>query len=80
MSAVDGIQGLVAKYLASPQGKEAIQSFLSSPKGKEVIDAYLSTSEGQQMAQMLLLRALDGLAIPDTIKDQIRAALAQSKS
>jgi hypothetical protein len=76
MSAIEGIQGLVAGYLASPKGQDAIRSFLSSPQGREAINAYLSTPEGQQMARLLLLRALDGLKIPNEVKDQIRKALA----
>ncbi len=77
MNAIDGIQGLVAGYLASPKGQEAIRSFLSSPDGKEVIDAYLATPQGQQMARLLLLRALDGLSIPEEVKVMIRNALAE---
>jgi len=77
MGALDGIQGMVAGYLASPGGQETIRSFLASPQGKEAIDAYLSTPRGQQMARLLLLRALDSLDIADSVKDQIRAALAE---
>jgi len=77
MGALDGIQGMVAGYLASPGGQETIRSFLASPQGKEAIDAYLSTPGGQQMARLLLLRALDNLDIADSVKDQIRTALAE---
>jgi hypothetical protein len=80
MGALDGIQGMVASYLASPRGQEAIRSFLSSPQGKEAIDAYLSTHEGQQMARLLLGRALDSLNIPEQVKDQIRTALAEAEA
>jgi hypothetical protein len=75
---MDGIQGMVAGYLASPNGQEAIRKFLSSPQGKEAIDSYLSTPGGQQMARLLLLRALDGLNIPDEVKGQTRTALAEA--
>ncbi|MFZ0005923.1 MAG: hypothetical protein WCC86_09915 [Methanoregula sp.] len=78
MGVIDGIQGLVAEYLASQKGQETIRAFLSSPQGKEAINAYLSTLEGQQMARLLLLRALDRLEIPETVKEQIRKALADS--
>lgn len=78
MGAIDGIQGMVAGYLASPKGQEAIRSFLSSPQGKEAIDSYLSTPGGQQMARLLLLRALDGLSIPDEVKAMIRDDLAEA--
>ena len=77
MGAMDGIQGMVAGYLASPKGQEMIQVFLSSPEGKEAIDSYLSTPGGQQMARLLLLRALDRLNIPDEVKVMIRTALEE---
>jgi hypothetical protein len=68
---------MVAGYLASPKGQETIRSFLSSPEGKEIIDSYLATPQGQQMARLLLLRALDGLSIPEEVKVMIRTALAE---
>ena len=80
MGALDGIQGMVAAYLASPNGQQTIRSFLSSPQGKEAIDAYLSTPEGQQMARLLLSRALDSLKISEEVKDQIRTALAEAEA
>ena len=80
MSALDGIQGMVAAYLASPRGQEAIRSFLSSPQGQEAIDTYLSTPEGQQMARLLLGRALDSLKISEDVKNQIRTALAEAEA
>ena len=80
MSALDGIQGMVAAYLASPRGQESIRSFLSSPQGQEAIDTYLSTPEGQQMARLLLGRALDSLKISEDVKNQIRTALAEAEA
>lgn len=74
-----GIQGLIAGYVASPQGKEMVRSFLSSPEGQEAINAYLATPEGQGMAKLLLIKALDNLNIPGPLKDQIRAALEEEK-
>ncbi|MDD4484543.1 MAG: hypothetical protein PHD55_09270 [Methanoregula sp.] len=77
MGAFDGIQGMVAAYLISPKGQETMRNFLSSPQGKDAIDVYLSTPAGQDMARLLLLRALDNLDIAETVKDQIRVALAE---
>ena len=68
MGAMNGIQGMVAAYLASPNGQQTIRSFLSSPEGKEAIDSYLATPEGQQMARSSSSGALDGLDIPDEVK------------
>jgi hypothetical protein len=78
MGAMDGIQGMVAGYLASPNGQETIRKFLASPQGKDAIDSYLSTPGGQQMARLLLLQALDRLDIPDEVKVMIRKALAEA--
>jgi len=69
-----GIQGLIAGYIASPQGREMVRSFLSSPEGQEAINAYLATPEGQGMAKLLLIKALDNLSLPGPLKDEIRAA------
>lgn len=80
MSALNGIQGMVAAYLASPQGQETIRKFLESPQGKETIDAYLSTPGGQQMARLLLVKALDRLDIPDDVKAVIRKAMDEPAS
>ncbi|AGB03244.1 hypothetical protein [Methanoregula formicica] len=70
-----GIQGLIAGYIASPQGREMVRSFLSSPEGQEAINAYLATPEGQGMAKLLLIKALDNLNLPGPLKNEIRAAL-----
>lgn len=77
MAGLSGIQGLIAGYIASPQGREMVRSFLSSPEGQEAINAYLATPEGQGMAKLLLIRALDNLSLPGPLKDEIRSALAQ---
>ncbi|HNX16749.1 MAG TPA: hypothetical protein PKM50_00300 [Methanoregula sp.] len=76
MGTTDGLQGIVAAYLASPKGQQTIRSFLESPQGKEAIDSYLATPGGQQMARILLLRSLDSLNIANDVKDMIRTALA----
>lgn len=77
MSHLCGIQGLIAGYIASPQGREMVKNFLSSPEGQEVINAYLATPEGQGMAKLLLIKALDNLSLPGSLKKEIRAALRE---
>lgn len=79
MTHCSGIHGLVAGYLASPQGKEMVRNFLSSPDGQSAIDTYLSTPEGQKMAKLLLTKALDRLDIPPPLRDEIRRALAKEE-
>ena len=75
MIQIDGMQGMIAAYIASPKGREMIHKFLTSPEGQKAVDNYLATPDGQQMGRLLLARALDGLDLPAHIKDQIRTAL-----
>jgi hypothetical protein len=73
----NGMQGMIAGYLASPQGQEAIRNYLSSPEGKKTIDTYLSTPEGQDMARLILCHALEGTTLPADIREQVLAALGE---
>lgn len=77
--ALNGLSGMIGSYLATPDGQKAVRSFLCSPEGQATIDSYLATSQGQEMAQVLLLRSLDRLAIPDEAKASIREALLQQE-
>lgn len=76
---MDCMQGMIAGYIASPKGQEAIRNYLSSPEGKKTMDTYLSTPEGQDMAKLILSRALEGTNISADVKAQILAALEQKK-
>jgi len=75
---LDCIQGMIAGYATSPKGQEAIRKFLASPEGQKTIDSYLATPEGKKMSRLLLGKALDCLDLPVPVKDQIRAALAET--
>jgi hypothetical protein len=77
MGTFDCMQGLIAGYIASPKGQQAIRTYLSSPEGKATIDAYLATPSGQQMARLLLLHSLDNLALPADAKTVLRTALEE---
>ena len=76
---MDCMQGMIAGYIASPKGQEAIRNYLSSPEGKKTMDTYLSTPEGQDMAKLVLARALEGTNISADVKAQILAALEEKK-
>jgi hypothetical protein len=69
------MQGMIAGYLASPKGQQALQNYLASPEGKATIDAYLATPGGQKLAQLLLCRTLDSLDIPEEAKGVLSTAL-----
>jgi len=75
MVTLDCMKGMIAGYVASPQGQQAVRTFLTSPDGQKTIDTYLATPEGQQMARLILSQALDGLDLPPDMKGQIRTAI-----
>jgi len=77
MGTFDCMQAMIAGYLSSPKGQEAIRNYLSSPEGKATIDAYLATPAGQQMARLLLLRVMDTLEISADAKAVLRTALEE---
>lgn len=80
MVQLDSMKGIIAGYIASPKGQGVIQNYLSSPEGKMTIDTYLATPEGQQMAQLVLVRALDGTNISADVRAQVLAAIAEKKN
>jgi hypothetical protein len=79
MAGLSGMQGMIAGYIASPQGQEAIRCYLSSPEGKKTMDTYLSTPEGQEMAILILSRALEGTTLSAEVRAQVLAAIAEKK-
>jgi hypothetical protein len=77
MVRLEGMQGMIAGYVASPRGQEAIRNYLSSPEGKKTLAAYLETPEGQETARLILSRALEGLTLPAEIKEKVLAAVEE---
>ena len=75
----NGMQGMIAGYIASPQGQEAIRNYLSSPEGKKTLDAYLATPDGQDMAKLVLTRALEGTNLSAEVRAQVLAAVEEKK-
>ena len=74
------MHGMIAGYVASPGGQEAMRNYLASPEGQRAIDAYLATPDGQRMACLILARALDGLDLPAEVKAEIRRSLDAKKA
>jgi hypothetical protein len=73
------MQGMIAGYITSPKGQEAIRNYLISPEGKKTLDSYLSTPEGQDMAKLILSRALEGTNISPDLREKILAAVEEKK-
>jgi hypothetical protein len=72
------MQAVIASYLASPKGQEALRNYINSAEGQRTLNTCLATREGQQMAGMLLLQAIDSLDLPDDVKNQVRNALTKT--
>ncbi|MCX6684579.1 MAG: hypothetical protein NTZ37_07625 [Methanoregula sp.] len=68
------MKGIVASYLASPQGMKMIHAYLSPADGQTSIRKYLATPEGKQTVQLLLPPMLDGLNLLEDVKEKIRIA------
>jgi hypothetical protein len=79
MVQLNGMQGMIAGYIASPKGQEAIRNYLSSPEGQKTMDTYLSTPDGQEMAKLILSRALEGTNLSTEVRAQVLAAVAEKK-
>ena len=58
------MNGMIASYLASPQGRQAIQNYLSSAEGQRMISEYLATPGGKDLIHKNLPAILAALAIP----------------
>jgi hypothetical protein len=79
MVQLNGMQGMIASYIASPSGQEAIRNYLSSPEGKKTLDDYLAKPEGQEMAKLILTRTLEGTNLSAETKATVLAAIAEKK-
>lgn len=73
-----GMDTLVSRYLASPEGKEAIRKYLASPEGIAMIQNYISTPEGKKTAISILPSLLDGLNLPQAVRDAVTSAIGKS--
>jgi len=71
------MKGLVATYLASPQGQEMVNRYLSSAEGQVSIRDYLSTPDGKQTAQMILPLVLDVVDLPEEVKNSVRTTMGR---
>ena len=69
------MNGLVATYLASPQGKEMISHYLTSAEGQTSVREYLATPEGKRTARAILPLVLEGTGVPETIRTSVYGAI-----
>ena len=69
------MNGFVATYLASPQGKEMVARYLSSAEGQGSVREYLATTEGKRTAKAILPLLLEGIDLPDNIRISVYDAI-----
>jgi len=79
MVKLDCMQAMIAGYIASPKGQEALRTYIASPEGQKTLNTCLATPEGQQMARLLLGQTIDSLDLPEDIRNQVRQALDEKK-
>ena len=61
--ALDPMSGMIASYLASPKGKEAIHTYLASPQGHKTICDYIATPQGKETVKTILPCLFDALSL-----------------
>jgi hypothetical protein len=66
------MKGVVAAYLASPQGIEMIRNFIASQEGRKAIREYLVTPREMETARDILPMVPDAAGLPDAIKEFVR--------
>lgn len=71
------MNGMVAKYLTSPQGKQAIHAYLSSAEGQAAIREYLTTAKGKETAQVILPLVVEAAGLPEDVRESVRKAAAR---
>jgi hypothetical protein len=71
------MKGVVASYLASPQGMEMIHNYISSKEGCTAIREYLITPRGKETALDILPLVLDAADLPEDIKKSVRENLGK---
>ncbi|MFA5413861.1 MAG: hypothetical protein WC295_00080 [Methanoregula sp.] len=71
------MKGVVALYWASTQGMDMSHNYISSNKGQAAIRDYFATPQGRQTSLVLLPSMLDGLNLPEDMKEKIRIELLE---
>lgn len=79
MMALDPMKGMIASYLASPNGKVTIQNYLSSPEGRKTICDYLATPQGKVTLQQILPCILDSLHLSSETRACVIKNIAENQ-
>jgi hypothetical protein len=70
-----GMDGIISRYLASPDGQEATRKYLVSPEGIDMIRKFVSTPEGKKTALIILPALIDGLNLSPVAKETVMGLL-----
>lgn len=76
--ALDPMKGMIASYLASPNGKETIRNYLSSPEGQKAICEYIATPAGNITLQQILPCILDNLHLSSETREAVMKNIAEN--
>jgi len=77
--ALDPMKGMIASYLASPNGQETIRNYLSSPEGQKAICDYIATPEGSITLHQILPCVLDSLCLSLETREAVMKNIAENK-
>ena len=69
------MDGIISRYLASPDGQKATANYLASPEGIDMIRKFVSTPEGKKTALIILPALLDGLNLSMAVKETVMGLL-----
>jgi hypothetical protein len=77
--ALDPMRGMIASYLASPNGQETIRNYLSSPEGQKAICDYISTPQGTVTLQQILPCIFDTLHLSPETRETVMKNITENK-
>ena len=76
--ALDPMKGMIAAYLASPNGREALRNYLSSPEGQKTICDYIATPQGKETLKKILPNLLSCVPLsPETKASVLKESLGE---
>jgi hypothetical protein len=73
-----GMGGMAENFLSTPEGQAAVKQFLGSSQGMDLLKSFAGTPDGQKAIMTVLPMVLDGLNLPQPVKDMIKSSIPTS--
>ena len=70
-----GLGGAAESFISTPEGQAAIKQFLGSSAGIDLLKNFAGTPDGQKAIMAVLPTVLDGLNLPQPVKDMIKSSI-----